>query len=62
MVYDVRVCDCPVGGASFDSTTELVAALEAFIKHYNETSKPSVWKKRKIKDSQIHDTLPNLCG
>jgi hypothetical protein len=49
-------------GASFDSTTELVIAIETFIKHYNEIAEPFVWKKREIKGTQIHDTLSNLRG
>ncbi|MDR0380172.1 MAG: IS630 family transposase, partial [Candidatus Accumulibacter sp.] len=49
-------------GASFDSTTELVTAIETFIKHYNEIAEPFVWKKRAVKGTQIHDTLSNLRG
>jgi transposase len=49
-------------GASFDSTTELVSAIETFIQHYNETAEPFVWKKREVKGTQIRDTLLNLRG
>jgi transposase len=49
-------------GASFDSTAELVSAIEAFIGHYNETAEPFRWKKREVKGTQIRDTLSNLCG
>jgi transposase len=49
-------------GASFDSTDELVAAIEAFIKHYNETAEPFVWRKREVKGTQIRDALSNLRG
>jgi hypothetical protein len=47
-------------GASFDSTNELVAAIEAFIKHYNKIAEPFVWRKREVKGAQIRDTLSNL--
>lgn len=49
-------------GASFNSTTDLVAAIEAFIVHYNETAEPFQWKKREVKGSQIRDALSNLRG
>lgn len=49
-------------GASFGSTPELVAAIEAFIEHYNETAEPFVWKKREVKGTQIRNTLSNLRG
>jgi hypothetical protein len=39
-------------GTSFDNTDELVAAIEAFIKHYNETAEPFVWRKREVKGTQ----------
>jgi transposase len=49
-------------GASFDSTAERVIAIEAFIKHYNETAEPFVWKKREVKGMQIRNNLSNLRG
>jgi hypothetical protein len=36
-------------GASFDSTAELVGAIEAFIEYYNETAKPFELKNGKSK-------------
>jgi len=49
-------------GASFDSTKALSEAISAFIKAYNETAEPFVWKKRDVKGSQIKNNLTNLCG
>lgn len=49
-------------GASHNSTDELAAAIKAYIKSYNETSEPFVWKKREVKGSQIADKLSNLRG
>ncbi|MDR2106456.1 MAG: IS630 family transposase [Coriobacteriales bacterium] len=49
-------------GPSFNSTVELVTAIEAFIEHYNETAEPFEWKKREVKGSQIRDTLSNSRG
>lgn len=44
-------------GASFDGTDELVAASEAFIKHYNETAEPFAWKKREVKGTRRYEVL-----
>ena len=49
-------------GASFDSTGALAEAISGYIKAYNETAKPFVWKKREVKGSQIIDSLSNLRG
>jgi transposase len=49
-------------GASFDSKEELKKTIEEFVKYYNETVHPFVWKKRKVVGSQIKDNLSNLCG
>jgi transposase len=49
-------------GASFDSTSVLAQAIAGYIKAYNETAQPFIWKKREVKGSQIKDTLSNLRG
>jgi len=47
-------------GASHNSINELAEAIESYIKAYNETSEPFMWKKREVKGSQIADKLSNL--
>ena len=47
-------------GASFDSTKSLADAIGMFIKAYNRTAEPFVWKKREVRGSQICDNLSNL--
>ena len=47
-------------GASFRSTEELRAAIEAFIAAYGPTAKPFVWRKREVKGSQLRNTIANL--
>jgi len=47
-------------GASFDSVQRLSDAIAKYIKAYNESAKPFVWKKREVKGSQIKDKLSNL--
>jgi transposase len=49
-------------GASFKTTTELRQAIEEFIKAYNPTAKPFIWKKRDVKGSQLRNTIVNLCN
>jgi transposase len=49
-------------GASFDSTTQLSAAIAKYIAAYNENASPFVWKKREVKGSQIANKLSNLRG
>ena len=49
-------------GASFDDTDALARAIEAYIKAYNESAEPFVWKKREVYGSQITNTLASLCG
>jgi transposase len=48
-------------GASFASTTELTAAINAFIAAYNPKAAPFVWRKREVKGSQLRNTITNLC-
>jgi transposase len=49
-------------GASFRTTDELRAAIEAFIAAYGPTAKPFVWRKREVKGSQLRDTITNFCN
>lgn len=49
-------------GASFRSTDELKAAIEAFIAAYGPTAKPFVWRKREVNGSQLRNTIANLCS
>jgi hypothetical protein len=43
------------------STAELRQAIEAFIKTYAQHTKPFKWRKREVKESQIRNTIVNLC-
>ena len=47
-------------GASFSSTQELGAQIKAFQKAYNKTAQPFVWRKRKIKGSQLTNSVKNF--
>ena len=47
-------------GASFESTAQLTQAIEAFVKRYNETAVPFVWRKREVKGAQLKNTIVNL--
>ena len=47
-------------GASFDSTEKLTQAIEAFVTHYNKTAAPFVWRKRKVKGTQLRNTIANF--
>ena len=49
-------------GASFDTTSALSDAILGYIKAYNKTAEPFVWKKREVRGSQIKDNLSNLRG
>jgi transposase len=49
-------------GVSFSSTQELGAHILAFQKAYNETAKPFVWKKRKIRGAQLTNSVNNFCN
>jgi len=49
-------------GGSFDSTTALREAIEAFIAAYGPTAKPFIWRKREVKGSQLRNTIANLCN
>jgi transposase len=47
-------------GASFDSTKALADAIGSYIKGYNESAEPFIWKKREVNGSQIKNKLSNL--
>jgi transposase len=47
-------------GASFSSTQELSASIEAFVARYNETAAPFVWRKREVRGAQLRNTIVNL--
>jgi len=49
-------------GASFDSKDALADALMNYIKLYNLSAEPFIWRKREVCGSQIKDTISNLCG
>jgi len=49
-------------GASFDNTKALADAIVGYIKGYNESAEPFLWKKREVSGSQIKDNLSNLRG
>jgi hypothetical protein len=46
--------------ASFQSVSELCAAIEAFVEAYKQNAKPFVWRKREVKGSQLRNTISNL--
>jgi hypothetical protein len=47
-------------GASFRSVKELVAAMDAFIKAYNETAAPFHWTKVKVSQKSFANKYSNL--
>ena len=47
-------------GMSFISTEELKNHIMEYIKSYNESCEPFRWRKRKVKGSQIKNTIENL--
>lgn len=47
--------------ASFQSVSDLRAAIEAFVEAYQLNAKPFVWRKREVKGSQLRNTISNLC-
>ncbi len=49
-------------GASFSSTRELGAHIQAFQKEYSATAQPFVWKKRDIKGAQLTNSVKNFCN
>lgn len=49
-----------LNGASFESTTQLIQAIEAFIAAHNQNAAPFVWRKREVKGAQLRNTIVNL--
>ena len=49
-------------GASFDSTDALSQAMANYIKYYDESAEPFIWKKREVAGSQIRNNITNLYG
>ncbi len=47
-------------GAGFENTIKLRDAIESYIKYYNKSPRPFIWKKREVKGSQLRDTIDNL--
>jgi len=47
-------------GASFRNLDQLRQAIQDFITVYGPTAKPLVWRKRKVKGSQLRNTIVNL--
>ena len=47
-------------GGSFKSKEEWRTAIEALVKAYGPTAKPFVWRKRKVKGSQLRNNIVNL--
>lgn len=47
-------------GAGFENITKLKNAIESYIKYYNKSPKPFVWRKRKVKGAQLKNTIVNL--
>jgi len=48
-------------GASFNNIEQLREAIEAYIEAYRRIAKPFIWRKREVKESQLRNTLVNLC-
>ena len=49
-----------LNGASFQSTEQLTQAIKAFVKHYNKTAAPFIWRKREVRGAQLRNTIVNL--
>ena len=49
-------------GASHESQDQLAKSIEEYIKAYNPSAKPFVWRKREVKGSQLRNTIVNLCN
>jgi transposase len=49
-----------LSGASFESTAQLIQAIEAFIATHNKNAAPFVWRKREVKGAQLRNTIVNL--
>jgi transposase len=51
-----------LSGASFESTEQLIGAIEAFIAAHNEKATPFAWRKREVRGTQLRNTIVNLCN
>jgi transposase len=49
-------------GANLRSVEELRQAIEAFVAAYGPKAKPFIWRKREVKESQLRNTIVNLCN
>jgi transposase len=49
-------------GKSFSSTEEMAGHIERFVKSYNRSAKPFVWRKRDIKGAQLKNNARNFCN
>ena len=49
-------------GGSFTHRDELATAIQNFIEAYNGRAEPFVWRKRKVKGTQLNNTISNLCN
>jgi len=49
-------------GASFTCKEDLAKSIQAFINNYNKNATPFVWRKRDVNDSQLKNTIVNLCN
>jgi hypothetical protein len=47
-------------GASFNGARELAEAVMDFMDAHSSIPKPCVWKKRKVRGSQLRNTTKNL--
>jgi hypothetical protein len=48
--------------ASFESIDELTKAIHDFIEVYNPKAEPFIWRKREVRESQLKNTIANLCN
>jgi hypothetical protein len=49
-------------GASFESIDQLRVAIQAYLARHNQKPKPFRWCKRGAKDTQLRNTIVNLCN
>jgi len=49
-------------GASFGDTKALCGHIARFVRGYNETARPFVWRKREVRGAQLSDNLRNFCN
>ena len=51
-----------LNGASFKTKDQLREAIEALYQKAQRACKPFRWRKRKVKGSQLRNTIVNLCN